>query len=551
MNIIDTFLYVFKSDSRQLIAEQKQAEAQIDKTTDALESQEKAAESASAALGDFANNTVVGLRERLVGLAQDLAGVGAAFLAWSTIKGVTLEAAEAVNGFEDKARELYMSVPEWSSLSQAITSVGGSAEGLASTLQHLEKRTKQPVDELIRLADKFVGLSDRQADKLGKALGIDQSLVDIMRDGSKALSERIELHKELFAVTTEQVEIARKYKLALDDTNIMYDDMKRRIMSVVLPVLTQFLKGIQAVILFVREHKEGFIAFFSVAAGIILARMVPAILAMGAAWLRASAMFLATPLGRAIAIIMALAAAIGLIVDDIAVFEEGGNSLVGLFAERWPIIGTIVHNLVDVFKMFREIVGAVMQYVSDVIHHPGVAMELLRARVMAVLDAMIARFPVWGNIVKTVIGAVVTVVGTAIEWFGKLLAIAGKVLGFVGGMVGNALFGPEGAPAPENKQGRYKPPTAEELDKQRSAIIEKGKSSVNTANAAPTNNMTSSAISNTKNATTNTKNITVQEPKITINTQSSDPQAISKEVAKSLSQQTAQMVNENDTGIVA
>lgn len=468
MNLIDTFLYVWKSDTKDFTDGQNKVDKGIDKSIEKLSKQDDALKATG---------------ENFIALAGKVAGLVAAYASWQAIKAQAIQGAEETNRLAEQARALYVSADELRTWQGAVASAGGTAEGLTATLKTLSERTKNPLQELEKIADRFKGLTDQQADKLGKSLGIDQSLVDVMREGTVALQERLERQKKLGEVTEEQVHLANKYKLVLADTNTVYEDVRRRIMTSVLPALIKWEKTMQSVVMWLRDNSTFVFTFFGTMAAIITARVLPAIIAMGVQWLRTSAVFLASPLGIAIAAVVALSAAIALVVDDILAFEEGGKSLIGDIAQRWPIVGVIVHNIVDALKMLWEIGRAVFQYLKDVIYEPGKALDNLKARLNAVFDAMSARFPIMGGLVKGFADIIGSFVGGAIKVFENLFDIVSKVWRLiadspigkvVGAVVDKAKDALSTAEDPKTME-RYNLPTAAEIEKQRAAAADSTK----------------------------------------------------------------------------
>lgn len=577
MQLIEAFYYALKMEAGDFLKTQKDVDSKLDETTDAMNKQEKEAMKLGVGFMDLAKKTV---------------GLVAAYASWAAIKSATLQAADDTTKLADQARNMYISADELRTWQGAVVSAGGTAEGLNSTLKMLSERTRDPLGALEKVADRFKGLTDRQADQLGKSLGIDQSMVDVLRLGTAGLQDRIRHQMRLGEVTQEQIDIARKYKLVLADTNVVFDDVKRRIMAMVLPAMTQWLEIVQKIVLWVREHSTFVGTFFTVIAAAITGALLPAIIRLGITWARTSMAFLATPLGAFIAILLAVAAAIALIVDDIAAFEAGGKSLIGDIAARWPIVGDIVHNIVDALKMLWEIGRAVFQYLTDLIYAPDEALQNLMKRLSVVFDAMEKRFPALAAVVKVVASNISDFVQGVIDIFSSLFGIVSKVFNFIkDSFVGDALkwagdkivdavastdIAKEMSKAPEG--GRYELPDDKAIASQRkevatdvakskrdqagaavqagavaqaAATVAAGKSAVVAADKNPVNNQTSNSIVNNQNSRMQTQNKTtnVTTGPITIQTQATDGAAVGAAVGKGLQDQMKQAVNEFDNGV--
>lgn len=543
MNLIETFLYVWTSDTKGFVDGQKKVDKGVDDTNKKLSEQDEALKKTG---------------ENFLALAGKVAGLVAAFASWQAVKAAAVQAADDTSALATQARGMYISADELRTWQGAVVSAGGSAEGLNSTIKMLSERTRDPLGALERVADRFKGLTDRQADRLGKALGIDESLVRVLQEGTEALQARIERQKKLGQVTQEQIDIANKYKLTMADTNVIYDDVKRRIMTVVLPAMIEWERMMQNFVMWLRDNSGFVITFFSSIGAIIMARVLPAIIAMGVQWLRTSMMFLASPLGIAIAAVVALSAAIALVVDDIMAFEEGGKSLIGDIAARWPIIGVIVHNIVDALKMLWEIGRAVFQYLKDVIYEPGKALDNLKERLDTVFNAMSERFPVMGGLVKGFANIIGDFIGGAVEVFQNLFDIVskvwklladspiGKAVGAVVDKAKSALSSGDQDPA---TMARYALPTGPAIEKQRAAVAA-GKSAVSSAQANPLNSTTSNAITNTaiSSNANSSKTVNLTGP-ITIEAKGADAATVQQSVGAGLGNEISKAMDNFDDGV--
>lgn len=542
MNLIDTFLYVWQSDTKGFTKGQEEVNKGVDKTVEKLSEQDEALKKSG---------------ENFLALAGKVAGLVAAYVSWQAVKGAAMQAADETNALADQARALRVNADELRTWQGAIVSAGGTTEGLTATLKTLGERTRDPLLALEKVADRFKGLTDQQADRLGKALGIDESLVSVMQQGTAALQDRLKRQMQLGQVTQEQIDIANKYKLVLQDTNTVYDDVRRRIMTWVLPALIRWEEVMQNLVMWLRDNSTFVFTFFGTMASIITARVLPAIIAMGVQWLRTSMLFLASPLGIAIAAVVALSAAIALVVDDILAFEEGGKSLIGDIAQRWPIIGVIVHNIVDALKMLWEIGRAVFQYLKDVIYEPGKALDNLKARLDVVFNAMSARFPIMGGLVKGFASIISSFVGGAIKVFENLFDIVSKVWKLladspigkaVGAVVDKAKSALSTTEDPET-MARYALPTAPEIEKQRAAVAA-GKNAVAAAQNNPLNSTTSNAITNSAVTNNKSSSKTVNlNGAITIEAKGADAATVQKSVGAGLGTEIKKAMDNFDDGV--
>lgn len=552
MGVLDTFFYVFKSDTSQLQQGEAAAEKSVKKTTDQLNLQDKAAVKVSASFVD---------------LAKSLAGAAAAYLSWAALKSVAIQEAEQTNAIADQARALYVNADALQAWQGAIVRAGGDVSGLNSTIEMLSQRTRDPLGALLRVADRFKGLNDRQADRLGSFLGLDKGTIELMRNGRDGLEKIIARQKELGTVTKEQIEAARKYRQQMNDLNTVMSDVRRRIMGEVLPTVTEWLAALEKIVLWIRANSNSVKLFFAVIAGVITAVLLPAIIRLGIAWGAATAAFIASPIGILITSVLALAAAFALVVDDIMAFEEGGVSVIGKLAERFPMLGQAVHDFVDVVKMLFEVWRAGFAFMTDLVMQPDKALSNLQTRLNVLLNAMTERFPLLAAVIRTAMTAVGTAINSATWIFEKFWDIAkkvwdlvansafgkamGAVLGKVGevaGAVTDAVVNAASVDAPAGT-GRYTLPSDAQVASMRgevSASVTAGKGQLVNEARNPMITQTSNSISNRTGGNRTTE---VKIDKVEVQTQATDAEGISKSIGNTLQNQLGQAIARNDDGV--
>lgn len=548
--LIEEFLYKFISDTKDY---EKGTKSVAEGNKKAAESMAKNDEAAHRLIGSFKD------------LAAGALSVGAAFLSLAGIRAVTQEAAEQTTAIAAQARELRMSADTLDVWQRANIAAGGSAEGMTRTLEMLKERTKDPIRALEVLADRFKGLNDFQADKLGAALGLDAGTVQMMRQGSAGLVEQIRLQQRLGFVTEEQIALAKEWKLQQHLNTFVMDDVKRVIMQGVLPSVIEWLKAMRNVVLWMRDNKEFTLAFFGAIATIITARLIPAL---------ARAALLAAPWIALAAAVAAVGGAIALVVDDIMAFETGGKSMIAEISKSWPIVGEIVHTIADAFYALRDAASVVFGYLRDLIFEPTKALENFHIRMDKVLGAMSERFPAMAALFKSMgkdLGLLFDIIGKvasfAWEWLKKVGDIVGWVaektgaLAALKGMVGIGTDD-QGNPTPTKRYQSPKGiesggvPTAPTLTykgnplnspaaNDAKATVQNGKAALS-ASQHPLASSTSGAINNSKTVSRST-NVTTGP--ITVQTNATNGDEVAAALGKGIANQTRAAVDEFDDGM--
>lgn len=182
-----------------------------------------------------------------------------------------------------------------------------------------------------------------------KGYSSDMSELDALtKKTSLSMEERARKQKLLGEYSAKDLEQYRKSQKELDAFSKKLSEGASVIMRAVMPALTWFLGKLTAVADFVVRHQSFFVAFFTLIAAAITAKVIPAIVAMGKAWL-------ANPMVLTIAGLLALVALLALAVDDLWVYMQGGESaLSGL----WSVFGTgeeISRALADTWETLKAV----------------------------------------------------------------------------------------------------------------------------------------------------------------------------------------------------
>ena len=294
----------------------------------------------------IADNIVSPLKTAFAGL---IAGFG-----FKSMLDTYTAQADQVGKFADSIGANVEAVQAWG---EATARAGGSAAGFQASLRSLNsnlaimaetgKSRAAPILEAMgikatdatgKMKDSFdiLGELASKAETMGKAqfmglaqrLGLDQGTIMLLQNGRKSVEELVQRQKELGVYSKEDTEIAAKYNDAIADMQQVLTSMSGLVMRMVVPALSAFVNGFTDVVSFLRKHETFMQTFFAIIGAVMTAKAIPALLQFGKAAALAMRPFL--PL---IAIVTALA----LIIDDLIVYMEGGESEL---AEFWSIFGT-------------------------------------------------------------------------------------------------------------------------------------------------------------------------------------------------------------------
>lgn len=274
--------------------------------------------------------------------------------ALGTLADETGEAVENLHAWQSAAKSAGMSsdnlVGAIKSLSGQMQSVGYAYSSTAGMLRYMgissydaQGKLKKASDVLMEVAGRMKGMSTARAMHIGKALGLDDATIRQMQKGGKELQELLKRQKELGTYTKEDVEIARKMKVAREEMGHAIEMVAAIIMRTAVPAVQKITEKVTEFCMFLRRHAPFVEAF----AGIIAVALVPALLKAALAiapWL----------------LLAAAIAAVAGVIDDLVVYTRGGDSL---FEPFWKQFGTgaeVAAKLQNAWTTLKNLFNAII-----------------------------------------------------------------------------------------------------------------------------------------------------------------------------------------------
>lgn len=332
MSILDTFYILFKSDASEVKKGAEEAQKATQNLQDKLKSTDKSAEH----LGE----SFLSAARSALGLVAGLASVATVI---STISDV--------RELGKSSRALQVNVEDLDAWGSAVERSGGSAQefqsSLSSLADHLGTTGNIALKTLPLFADAFSRMNQTQANRYGKSLGLDQSTIYLLQQGRREVEDTIKRQKEFGTVTKEDVEVTRKFDVALFDLGKVLQFFQREL---ALPFLSPLTKSFEYLV----EHKD-LIKGALIAIGIGVAAM-------------AASFAIANP---AIAVAaVALALFVGAY-EDYQKFKRGEPSLIGDINEDFKSVKNKINNDITALKNFpNEAKKAIYGLKDDLYNSP-------------------------------------------------------------------------------------------------------------------------------------------------------------------------------------
>jgi hypothetical protein len=297
-------------------------------------------------------------------------GIGAVFTTY-------LKEADAIGDFAERVGE---SVEEMDAWGQAVVVAGGEVAGFQGTITALTKslseiknlgtgRAKAAFEELgisttnaeggmksvteimMEMAAQAETMDKMEFIGLAQKAGFDSGTANLLSRGSVAVGELVGKMKE-FSYTGADAEAAGNLNDSLMLLKKSFMMVASEILKVVLPALTWLSEKFTDIFKYLRQHKDFVLAFFAGLATVITARLIPAF----AKW---AATMLANPITWIVAALLGLA----LVIEDVIVWVQGGESALG---DLWTALLGSPEEAKYMWKMFTDDLRALWDVVKNV-----------------------------------------------------------------------------------------------------------------------------------------------------------------------------------------
>lgn len=264
---------------------------------------------------------------------------------------VGLETQDLVQLFDDVSDRMYDAVlHDAGPFKDAVDDIGISLKGV-------KEGATSSADMLLRFAKAVEKMPKDKAHGLLTQYGFDPESIKLIMMGEKELEKLIKTGKEKARFDKQDIENVKKQKEAQQRLNNAWKKGSAAVLNMVLPLMTAVIDVVIKLFKIIEENKQFVIAFFTTLGTMISVVMTPALLKMATAAWAAVAPF--TPF-------ILVAAALGLIFDDLKTYIEGGESALGKF---WKLFGEgdeIAVRLKIIWEGIKSILGGVWDALSGV-----------------------------------------------------------------------------------------------------------------------------------------------------------------------------------------
>lgn len=372
MSVLDSFVFLLKADSRDAVRGIHDTGEEFDdlkdKGQDATKKIDRDVKGMGSTIKDVAANSAASFQAMAVGMLGAVA-------AGASLTGIIEQLGQQVTRAQNAA-STGINIGQYDALEGALGALGLEADDVRDNFMDLNEFLGDPdsgdkwkalgvnikdangqlikADEaMLRLAGSVEKMSAQDATAKLRALGVsDPKVIGVLMQGRGELERMIKLRKELGVQSDDDTKKAKEFQNAVGELNMIFDAMAEAIAQTVAPALTTLVDGIAAVVKWAREHKPLLISIFGVLAAVAIPALTTALWGMATAAWAAIAPFLP---------FIAAAIALGLVIEDLWVYFNGGNSVLGELAQKFPWLADLLENtrnevesLIMAFKAFME-----------------------------------------------------------------------------------------------------------------------------------------------------------------------------------------------------
>lgn len=411
-----------------------------------------------------------------------LVATGFAAAAGFLVKGAMDDVA-ALQTLSDKSGVSTKALQEWG---YAAKQAGVSANAVQGDLAKLQKQMmwsgRDGEQQLERYADRLAGMSDQKAMAYGKAFGLSDDTIVLLRQGSDGIRKLKQEANDLGAVIPEDmIKRSEQFRMSVGKLTTAFNAMRTHLAIAMMPALQNVTEVFTKFLVQNREWISGKTAAFMQALVNAWAKLWE-IIKKVYDWFKplvdkfkeltggmedvelmthilqgafAALLVIFAPIIAKLALLGAAFAAASLIVEDFMYWLNGDESLIGYglikFAEKFPGIVKLFETLKDVAKeLFTGIVewaapigGTLVDTLVEAWTHLGEVIDDLAGKFSAWINGFTERYPAVVAGFKAIADFLQ---GTLIKAFEILTAVVkgfwdilGKVIDGAGWLVGKGM----------------------------------------------------------------------------------------------------------------
>ncbi|SUW63482.1 Uncharacterised protein [Buttiauxella agrestis] len=590
MGVLDSFVFLLETDNKNALKGIHEAGTALDDVEDGSKDAKKAMLDMFTGVGEKAGITAASFKEVAIG-ALGIAGAGL------SLNAVLEHTEDMLNRVRD-AETVGVDIGQYDALSRTFQNLGVDADGFRDSmidlnealgeaaadaksgkaesfktfgisLKDTEGNIKSADQALLELSGSMEKMDKQQATFQIKQLGItDNAVISAMLKGQKELERQIELQKALGVLNEKDVEQLKRFKLAQNELSTIFSRFADVLSMAAVPALELIIDVTKDVIKWGREHKGFLIGFFGALATVAIPMLTTSLWSMATAAWAAMAPFIP---------FIAAAVALGLVVDDLWNYFNGGESVIGDLVQRFPALGAVLEDakasILALWEALKVLFTDPSQFMDNLVAELKQNWDTLvsdgESAANALLDAITKVWDKLSTDTKAIFSELLAWIKGLFSQFGSYISnsvsdaanaaydsLPDFVKKGINLVKGSDKEEPTSKPAGQASVGSEdveNSPGGKNMMVPGDNPLVSGSASASAANHVLNNAAATPSIPNNPAAISNSRQTSVQNTQkienVNITTGSGDPQQIRTAVSDGMSDSVQQMTNQYDNGV--
>lgn len=297
-------------------------------------------------------NKSVGETDKVVSSTAKTLGKFFGVLATATgVAKMVSEVAKLNDELYHLEKNLNISSKDIKSWQGAAGAMGGSAEGMTSSMQSLSKsitdfkmrgdtsmlpamsaigvsmvdaqgKARKTTDVMLDLADSFSKMDRQQALSLSQDLGMDEGTFNTLVQGRQEMEKMIKYQETMYKSSEKELESSRNLQKNRALIGQQWESMKTLLANALIPFFVKLSEVALGMFEYLQKHQQAIQSVFKGIAFVVGVVLTPVLIKAAIA-----ALAFIAPFAPFILVVTALGAAFGLLYDDYKTWAEGGKSL--------------------------------------------------------------------------------------------------------------------------------------------------------------------------------------------------------------------------------
>lgn len=405
----DTFITTMQTQGIEAAVKEAKAQRRLG---DSVDETGKSYQKTTAKMKDYILNAIG---------AKDITGT------LQKVFSASLDRAKEIESLDKLSKKIGIAAIDIDAFSGAMAEIGGTKEAAQADLTAMANAfndTEDPIEQLLKTADKVKGMSFDDAQKELEKLGVvDEKTIELMMKGREELERTMGVQKQFSGINDESVESSIQLNAVMNKFDQLAAQLKNNFLDIIIPVLAKGITWFDKLVNFCIENKDFVIGFFSAIGSAVAIFYLPAMVSAAVATLAT-----VLPILAIAAVIGILATAFKLVYDDIMNFINGNDSMIGSILDQYPALKDVIMVVWAAWQTFVESLKIASSAIAEYFIAAWNFISESFNQFIMILKAGINNIIEWGQSIISVFVFVSEAIVGVFSWMWEYIE---KILGWV------------------------------------------------------------------------------------------------------------------------